>query len=175
MKPDRIVFSAVLVMCSVVAATALLPHGGGMVEHPEHATMRHGPAPAGQGSAELWLGWLFGVAIMGVFVTLIAFGARRRLRRLAPWLMTLTAAVAAAWTWVIVAYRDYLDDPEPALYLALPAPTAIMAYVFLPLTLMFVLFFVLGFRRFVLSEEDLETFESLLGADRPEASEGKAS
>ena len=167
MKLDRAVFAIILMMCAVTALTALWPEAGGMVEHPEHATMRHGgPVETGQGGM-LWLGWLFGVTILLVFVTLIAFGAGRHLRRFSRRLTLATAAVIASWTWVIVAYRAYLGDPEPELYLALPAPTAIMAYLFLPLTLVFVLFFVIGFRHFVLPDGDLETYERLLGADRP--------
>ena len=169
MPLDKIVFAAILALCVVVALIAFLPAVGGSVAHPDYSTMRHGGSaerPADDQSSELWLGWLFGVAVFLVFATLIAFGARRRIRDLGRWLALAFIAVIGAWTWLISAYRGYLDDPEPALYLALPAPTAIMVYLFLPLTLMFVLFFVLGFNRWVLPPEDIAEYERLLAAKR---------
>ncbi len=164
---DKVLFAAVLALCAVVVLIAFLPDAGvGGVAHPEHPTMRQG----GTGERHLgmlWAGWLFGVAIFGVFASLIAFGARHRIRDFRLWLVLTTAAVVGAWTWVIFAYRDYLGDPEPALYGALPAPTAVMIYLFWPLGGVFVLLFVLGFRRWVLSDDDFETYRRLLG-DRPE-------
>ncbi len=173
---DKVLFAAVLALCAVVVLIAFLPDAGvGGVAHPEHPTMRHSgsgerhavPPEAGKRGTVLWAGWLFGVAIFGVFASLIAFGARHRIRDFRPWLVLTTVAVIGAWTWVVFAYRDYLGDPAPALYGALPAPTAVMIYLFWPLGGVFVLLFVLGFRRWVLSDDDVATYRRLLG-DRAE-------
>ncbi len=172
MPLDRILFAAILALCVVVALIAFLPEAGsGSVAHPDHPTMRQGAAgverggvPGGQRA--LWAGWFFGVAVFLVFATLIAFGARHRIRDVGRWLALACIAVISAWTWLVMAYRDYLDDPAPALYLALPAPTAIMVYLFWPLTLVFVLIFVLGFHRWVLPPEDIADYERLLTAKR---------
>ncbi len=170
MKLDRILFGAILVLCAVVALIASLPDARvGGTPHPEHPTMRHSGSGEHQDvapGAPLWVGWLFGMAIFGVFAALIAFGARHRIRDFGRWLVPAVAAVIGAWTWVVFAYRGYLDDPQPALYLALPAPTAIMVYLFWPLGGVFVLFFVLGFRRWVLSDDDFETYQRLVDAAR---------
>ncbi len=175
MKLDRLLFGAILVLCAVVALIAFLPDAGvGGVAHPDHPTMRHSGAgerhavspEAGKRNHPLWVGWLFGVAIFGVFAALIAFGAQHRIRDFRPWLVLAVAAVTGAWTWVVFAYRGYQGDPEPTLYLALPAPTAIMVYLFWPLGGVFVLFFVLGFRRWVLSDDDFETYQRLVDAAR---------
>lgn len=168
---DKVLFVAVLALCAVVTWIAFLPDAGvGGVAHPEHSTMRHGGS-GDRHDGVLWVGWLFGVAMFGVFVALIAFGARHRIRDIGPWLGLATAAVIGAWTWVVFAYRDYLGDPDPALYLALPAPTAIMIYLFWPLGGAFVLFFVLGFHRWVLSDDDFETYKRLVDADRRQTDE----
>lgn len=170
MKLDRLLFAAVLAMCAAVVLTALAPDpGAGGAEHPEYPTMRHGGPgllEGGERDRALWAGWLFGVTVLTVFGALIAFGTRRHVRDLGWRLALAIAALIAAWTWVVVAYREYLDDPAPALYLSLPAPSAIMVYLFWPLTLAVVFLFVLGFRRWVLSDQDLEAYRRLLDARR---------
>ncbi len=174
MQLDKILFASILLMCAAVALATLLPpaEGAGSGAHPELASMRHGGSGLERHGGRLWAGWLFGTAMILMFVALIAFGARRHARDFRGWLIGGTALVLAAWTWVIAAYRGYLADPDPELYLALPAPTAIMAYVFLPLTLIFILCFVLGFKRWVLSDEDLEQYQRLIEARRREQGKG---
>ncbi len=173
MKVDQLLFASVLFLCAVVAAIVIAPDAGvGGITHPEHSTMRHSGVgvPSEDATPEtgsnLWLGWLFGVAVIVIFSALIAFGAQHRIRDFAPWLTLVTLTVIGAWSWLVYAYRGYLSDPAPELYLYLPAPTAIMTYLFWPLSGMFVLFFVLGFRHWVLSEEDFETYRRLLDSDR---------
>jgi hypothetical protein len=51
------------------------------------------------------------------------------------------------------------------LFLALPAPSAIMLYVLLPVTALLTAFYVIGFQRWILTEDDLAEYERLL-ADR---------
>lgn len=121
----------------------------------------------------LWLGWAAGVLEILLFAGLVALGVRRGggLRGLGVPLACGTAAYIAVWTWLVVAYRGYQSDPSPALFLALPAPTAIMLYVLWPMPLVFVIFFVAGFRRWVLTEDDEAEFERLVARRRARESE----
>ena len=99
-----LLFAAVAALAAVIVAAFLTP---------------------GERSADiLWLGWTAGVLEILLFALFVALGARRGggLRGLGVWLACGTAVYIAVWTWLVVAYRGYVDDPAPALFLALPAP-----------------------------------------------------
>ena len=99
----------------------------------------------------------------------MAFGGRQkeRLRGGLGWrLLAVATATVTAWTGIVIAYHNAMDRPDAPLFLALPLPTAIMLYLFLPISLTSMLCFVLGFKRWVLTDEDLERYEQLLAAKR---------
>lgn len=178
MKLDKLIFALVLGLGAVVVATALWGTDSGPGGHPRYSTMTHGgSANARYDDTTLLLGWSFGAVTILLFVALMAFGARRRggrkgreaLRGLGRYLIGGTAAYLAVWTALMLAYRSYRDSVEHPLFLAFPAPTALMLYVLVPVPLLFVLCFVLGFRRWVLTEEEQAAYERLLEeAPRPE-------
>jgi hypothetical protein len=124
---------------------------------------RHGPILLG--------GWLFGCAIILCFGALIRFGAVRRpaRKRLATLLSILTGLYLAAWSWLVWAYRGSLEaaglsGAGPDLILTLPRPTAIMIFVFWPVSMLFGVVFVVGFDRWVLTEEQEAAFERLVAS-----------
>ena len=98
----------------------------------------------------------------------MAFGARgaahRRAR--ARWLVVGLCAFLGAWTWLVVAYRDYMVAGPGRLFLGFPLPTAIMLYVLFPASLIFTVAYVIGFGRWVLTEEDEAAYERLLAETR---------
>ena len=143
------------------------------VEHPTFSEMRHSDDESASGGSFL-LAWCFGAVSIVSFVALMAFGARDKdgsRRTFRWWFGAALVAYLGAWVWLALAYLAYLDDPSPTLYLSLPAPSAIMIYVFFPVSILFNLLFVVGFRGWVLSPEDEAAYEKLLSQrkDREEA------
>ena len=165
----RLLFAAILVMCAAVAVTVVMPESPDSrgTQHPDFATMRHGAEDGTRDGPALLAGWLLGTATILVFVALIAFGGqqRGRLRGLGGPLVAGTVLCLALWTWVVVAYAGPAGE-APRLYLALPASSAVVLFLLWPLTTVFIWYFVLGFRRWVLTDEDLARYERLLAAKR---------
>ncbi len=164
MKLDKLVFGVVIAMCAVVVALTLVPEGGGAVVHPEFSTMRHSGDGIDRHPLQLVVGWLFGVLMIVLFVALIAFGARQdeRLRGLGRPLLYAGAAYVGVWSWLVVAYHEYLTEPLAPVFLGFPEPTAVMIYVLWPVSTVFNLYFVFGFRRWVLSDDDLAKYRRLV-------------
>ena len=102
-----------------------------------------------------------------VLTTLIAIGAGKgkSIRGLGPWLWLATVGSVVAWTCVVLSYRQYMTEASHSLFLALPLPSAVMLYGLLPTAAVLTLFYVIGFKRWILTDEDFATYESLL-ADR---------
>jgi hypothetical protein len=156
-------------MCLLALASMLAPepaaaHG---VDHPVHSHMKHGGSGEARHAGPLWLNWGFGVLSILVFATLIAIGASKgkSLRGLGPWLWLTTIGCVLAWTYLVLSYRNYMTESSHSLFLALPLPSAVMLYLLLPTAAFLTLCYVVGFKRWILTEDDLATYESLL-ADR---------
>jgi hypothetical protein len=175
---ERLLFALILALAVLVVGIGLAAGDTHPTVHPAFAGMTQG----GDGAARhdditLLLGWAFGAVTIALFAALMAFGARRNryagsLRR---FLLLGVLAHLTVWTALVWLYRGYragLHDPSPQLFLAFPAPTAVMLYLMLPVPVVFVLYFVLGFRRWVLTPEDQAAYERLLEArDKPEGEE----
>lgn len=180
MKLDQAVFGIILVMAAIIGFAMLIPEppNGYGVPHPEFPSMLYG-GPSEHHEGILWVGWAFGVVQLLLYGALMAFGARKgdslrgfgarkggTLRGLGRPLIFCMAVQLATLTWVLLAYRGFMSETTHSLVLALPAPTAVLIYVLWPLTVLFNLLFVFGFRRWVLTDEDFAAYERLVAATR---------
>jgi len=169
MRPVWILCS-VLVLGAFVVGLALIDEPPGLHgrSHPEFKTLRQGGDAALRHGPILWLGWAFGCAIILCLSTLVQFGALRGRGResLGWWLRLATLLYLGIWTWLIFAYRASFGSGPPELYLTLPAPSAIMIFIFWPVSMLFAACFALGFRRWVLTEEEEARFEQLVLENR---------
>lgn len=154
--------------------------------HPEISGMLRGGSGAERHGPMLLLGWAIGAAEILLFSALMALGARRGpglrgpvsrtgLRGLGSPLLLGLLATLATWTLLIVGYSRFLEDPEPALYLALPAPTATMLYLLWAVPLFFAVLYVAGFRRWVFSLGDEAAFAALVEKRRSGGAADRAS
>ncbi|MEE9219486.1 MAG: hypothetical protein V3U98_10520 [Acidobacteriota bacterium] len=168
MKRGWVVFGLVLATLGVLGAAALVPEvgGGHSAAHPRFPSMAYGGSGFERHGGILWLGWAFGVFQILLYAALMAFGGSKRgsLRGLGYPLLLSTAAYLAVWSWLVLSYRSYMSGAGRSLFLAFPAPTALLVYGLWPLTLLFTLCFVLGFKRWVLSDEDYAEYQRLLAA-----------
>lgn len=166
----------VLVVLSILFTYALaqpaVPGSFG-IPHPDFQTMLRGGDGEARHGGMLWLGWAFGAAQIVLFAVLMAFGARRGpslggdtsglgLRGLGWPLTVVTVGCLGVWTLLMVSYGRYLGDPDPALYFALPAPAATMLYLLWSVPVFFAVLYVVGFRRWVYSQDDEAAFMALV-------------
>lgn len=166
LKADRLVLAIVIALSAVVLWTIIDPAPGGGTQHTEFSTMRHGGSGAESHEGTLFRGWLFGALIFLSFGALIAFGISRGgsggLRGSGGLLVGAVLAAVLVWTWLIFSYQSYLEGETQTLWLALPVPTAIVIYILYPTTALLNVLFVIFFKRWVLSEEDLESYNQVL-------------
>jgi len=171
MKLFPILMVLLIAICVLAVASILLPDpvGARGTDHPEFANMMHGGAGEAKHAGRLLLNWVFGVLMLLVVVVLIAIGARKGkgLRGLRSPLGLTALASIVAWTCLVISYKEYMTTDSHALFLALPAPSAVMLYGLLPVTALLTVFYVVGFRRWILSEDDLAEYERLLAGKEP--------
>jgi hypothetical protein len=173
MKLPSLAFAAAVGIAAILFAVFSLPeppqsHGD---THPKFASMEYGGPATDRPPFVLWLGWGFGVLEIAFFVAMIALGASRRgsLRGLGLPLIVAGVAYAAVWTALVLAYRVYASGDESAIFLGFPAPTAWMLFAIWPLPMIFVLFYTVGFERWVATPQDLVEIEERLARLRLDA------
>jgi hypothetical protein len=170
MKLDRALLAIVLALLAVIGIALLVPEepGGRGTTHPEFTTMQRGGSGPERHERILWIGWLFGLLQIALFATLMALGARKAgsPRGAGRPLLLCAAAQAIVWSLLVLAYQDFMQGGDRALHLLFPAPTAILIYGLWPVIVMFPLCFVIGFKRWVLSDGDLAEYERLVDERR---------
>lgn len=162
---------ALLFVCVVALGAGILglafveePEGLRGGPHPELTSMRRGGDGQARHRSLLVPGWLLGCGIILCFSAFVHFGALRGRgrERLSLLLKAATALYVGCWSWLIWVYRASLDDATPGLILTLPRPTALMIFVFWPTSMLFSALFVLGFNRWVLTDEEDAAFRRLV-------------
>ena len=105
-----------------------------------------------------------GFACLGSYVALMAFGARKdsSLRGLGPPLAIGLGVALAFWVWLLVSYAHTMDGAAVSFFLALPRPSAIMLYGLFPVTILFNLLYVIGYKRWILTESDYQEYERVV-------------
>ena len=146
----------------VVVAIVLTPEVGdvGGADHERFQTMSRGGDGAERHDNVFWLGAAFGALTLSFCAALMALDGQRRGLGLAV-LGTLVLNVAV-WLWLLASYSSYLSGDEVSFVLALPGPTAILVYVLYPVSFGFNLLYVVGYKRWVLSDDDLEAYQRLV-------------
>ena len=174
MRLAQCLFVIVLAMCGLIAVVLWIPEadGGHGMEHPNFATMKRGgdgPEPL-----VLWLGWGWGVLQILLIVGLMGLGARKGEDCRGLWMPLFVggAAFVGLWTYLVLTYVDYVSDPDPAMLLGFPLPSALVLYGIWALPAIFAVYFVLGFKRWVLTDADLAEFEAMMAKKEASISAG---
>ena len=173
MKTWGLVFVIALGLAAILVAAVNWterPQGQG-VDHPEFAAMQQSGIDAEPDAGLLWIGWSFGALQIAFFAALLALGARSRrgLRGLGAPLIAASLFYLAIWTALVVAYRSYANGGDPVLFLGFPAPTAWMLFALWPCPVIFTLYYVVGFDRWIATPEDLAELERTLARLRTQS------
>ena len=161
----RLIFVAAIVLSAIIGAAFLVPelqatHG---IAHSVYETIRQGGD--GHGVTTIRLGWLFGVATFVLIFSLLSLGVSRKssLRGLGWFFLIIFLLTVAAWTAVILAYEDYVQDPYQDLVLGFPLPTALMIFAMIPAMVLINILFVVMFPKSILTQEDIDRHRNLAG------------
>lgn len=146
-------------------STSYQGHG---VAHPEYSTMLRGGSGKDRHDHVLWLGWFFGAVISTLFVSCLAFGARRK-DVVGP--LKVPIAIGGViyvliWTAIVWSYRGYMNGDTEGRFLALPIPTAWMVYGFWLFPVFFIVFFVVTYDKHFWNDELESEFNAILEAKK---------
>ena len=179
MRLEYFLFGLLLAMCVVVGATMLIP------ETPyeegadgERVSLAHGfpserfpsmdvSGPGGPRHRPIvWLAWAFAVLQIIFVVVCYAFGVRRA-GRAGPFTRPLLAGglvLVGIVTMIFVAYVPFMTADQPTIVLSMPAPTAWYLCAFWAFGFFFVGLYVVLFRRWVVTDDDMTRFRAILAA-----------
>jgi hypothetical protein len=170
MKLPWILFALLLCMCCVTGYLLTVEESGVgyAAKHPRFPTMYHGGDGLERHASILWWGWALGMLEIALFVGFLALGIRQcRILGRRKWpLLAGGLLYGAVFTLLVLAYETYAASEPRPLFLSMPLPTAWMVYGLFGVPLYFHVIYIVGFDRWVLTREDLETFHRLLAARR---------
>jgi hypothetical protein len=173
MKTWAFVFAiAVGLAATVVVAVALTERPQvRSTDHPNFAGMQQSGSNAVPETTLLWVGWSFGALQITFFAAMLALGARNRrgLRGLSGPLIAASLVYLAIWSALVLTYRGQLNVEDPALFLGFPVATAWMLFALWPCPLIFTLYYVIGFDRWIATPEDLAELDRTLERLRAES------
>jgi len=143
------------------------------IDHPEFADMQQSGSDAEPDTALLWIGWSFGTLQIAFFAAMLALGARSRrgLRGLGGPLIAASLVYLAIWSALVLTYHGQLNAENPALFLGFPVATAWMLFAIWPCPLIFTVYYVVGFDRWIATPEDLAELDRTLKRLRAEPEE----
>lgn len=103
-------------------------------------------------------------AILIMMGTLLYMGIskHRRTHRARIWIATGTVALLFVWWSMFGSYSAYLASGDFQMFLGFPLPTAFTVYGLWLAGFIFVIAYVLGFRTFVLTEDDEVAYRELI-------------
>ncbi len=173
MKTWGLVFAIALGLAAILLAATGVPERlqGHSIAHPEFAGMQQSGVDTEPDAGLLWIGWSFGALQIAFFAAMLALGARSRrgLRGLGVPLIAASLVYLAVWSALVLAYRGQANVEDPALFLGFPTPTAWMLFAIWPCPLLFTLYYVVGFDRWIATPEDLAKLDRTLARLRTES------
>lgn len=152
-----------------------IPIGHG-IEHPQFPTMQMGADGEARHSRILWVGWLFGLCQIVLFIAALALGMRKE-NGLGPVKLPLVIGgviFACIFTMLIYTYRGYMLGDSTGLIFGVPVPTAWMLYGIWLFPVYFVLLYMRAFDSWYLTGADRQRFDGLLAEAKRESHSGPA-
>jgi hypothetical protein len=143
------------------------------VAHPKFETMLAGGPGADRHTNILWAGLIYAVLQAVFFVSCLALGMRKK-EVPGP---ALGLFIAGGTVYVLIfamlfmAYRGYMHDADPSLFLGLPKPTAWMIYGVWLFPIAFVFVYRRYFDSWYLTDDDMDQYKAILAEHRTDDGE----
>ncbi len=168
MKLALTLFGVLLAMCvtiGIVLTTDEPDKAHGFVHSTFESSMQQGGSGIERHERIRWLGLAYGSLQIVFFVSCLMLGVRDPEN--CKWAFLLAGIVyLATFCLMVVADYFYVRDENLSLVLGFPLPTAIMLYGLWGVPLIFLLFYIINFDRWILNPLDLERFEEILQEKR---------
>ena len=153
--------STLLIILALVFVDPVVEASG--KQHPEYGTMLQSVNSQFSSDTVKYLGYGFGLCIIGIFTLCLILGAKKANQKgfktreifigMGLYLATFTALVLSSWKY------DMLEAPIIG---GLPLPTAWMLYGIWFVPIVLIILYVWGFERFVISPEEEAAFQKIV-------------
>ena len=159
--------AGLLALCALIFSIPEPINGHGMAHHAVDGMRQAGDAWQ-QSEPVFRAGYLLGMLIYLIISALVYIGVpqAKRDRKLRLAHSAATLVVLGMWSFLIYLFRQYLVSGDPMIDLAFPLPTLVMLLGLWMAPLSFSLIYILGFRRWIFTPEDEETFRKLMEGRR---------
>ena len=160
--------ACLLALC-VLIFTIPEPINGHSMAH--HSCGRHAPGRrclATESNPYSAVGYLLGALIYLIISTLVYIGVTRA-KRDGKFTLAHSAAtlvVLGMWSLLMYLFRQYLHSGDPMIDFAFPLPTLVMLLGLWIAPMSFSLIYILGYRRWIFTPEDEQTFRELMERKR---------
>ena len=171
MRPVLVLLGLLVSLLALCAFILYIPepvNGHGMAHHTVDG-MRQAGDMGQQNDPVFAAGYLLGVLIYLIISALVYLGVQpaKRDGKLVLAHAAATLLVLGMWSFLMYLFRQYLLSGDPMVIVAFPLPTLVMLLGVWIAPMSFSLIYVLGFRRWILTPEDEETFRKLLENKQP--------
>lgn len=135
--------------------------------HPDFAGMKISPDNTDLYSHSKWIGYLFAMGLIAMFVTILIIGSRRngKLTGMTKGLVIFGVIYAIVFSMMIFSNWSYVNDTNHQFFWQMPKPTAWMIYGVWLSPLVVTAIYVLNFERWVISPEDEKELKAFLSKD----------
>jgi len=96
------------------------------------------------------------------FLLYLGISERRRTLQCKAWITAGTIALLLVWWFMFATYSNYLDSGEFQMFLGFPLPTAFTVFGLWLGGFVFVIAYVVGFRRFIFTAKDEDAYHELV-------------
>jgi len=154
-----------VIIFAVVSPADVYP---GAATHPQHKAM-HVAGPATDFDAKmLGSGTMAGVLIISIFLLCLLLGSGKN--GATPQFITIVVVASSLLIGVFLkmssTIRDYIAAPSPEIAGGFPTPTAWMVFGISMTPMVFLLIYVAGFRRWVMTDDDRKQLEALVAQQK---------
>ncbi|AWT59000.1 MAG: hypothetical protein DF168_00172 [Candidatus Moanabacter tarae] len=158
---------SIALVSGAIVAIPESPNNHGQA-HEVFSTIHSGGSGLERHGSVLLFGWLLGLLVVGTIVTGFALGLQRK-EKVGPLRTYLTIGgiiYGVLFSVLFLTYFSYIQGDETPQLFGFPLPTAIMLFALWPMPVYFIVLYVWGFDRYIVTSQDLERFKETLNRRR---------
>lgn len=167
MSPVKILLGVLVGLLLLTLALAIspeVPYATGL-PHPEFGTnILIAPNNIDQASHTRWMGYLYGLGILGIFWSFLTIGTRKKGKKtiMVKWISICFVIYVFVYTMMTISHWSYTDNNGSDFIFSMPLPTAWMIYGMWFVPMIITIAFVVFFERAVISDEEIKDFEDYI-------------
>jgi len=155
-----------LALCGILLLIGLTPpvDNAAGIAHPAYDGMRAGGDGAARIEPIASLAFIFHVIVLAQFACFVALGVSEQRRSGLFYLLIAGCYLLTLFVWwrLFASHQQYLNSGETQYFFGFPTATAWVVYGVYLSGVSFIALYVFGFKRFIWSDQDQETFQRLL-------------